>query len=140
MALSVVMILCGGPAGRAGEVTKPLRPNIVFILADDLGFEALGCYGGRAFQRPGPFKTPTLANSGMLFKHCFATPVCSPSRAQLLTGKYPFRNGVIDVVGRNGAVGSLDPKTHTTLAAALKAAGYVTAIVGKWHLGQPQQR
>jgi arylsulfatase A len=126
---------------RAGEAAP--RPNIIFILADDLGAETLNCYGGVKLQRPGAFKTPNidaLAEQGMRFKFCFANPVCSPSRAELLTGKYPFRTGIIDVTGRNGAVGSLDFNAHPTLAARLKGAGYVTAAVGKWHIGQPLQQ
>ena len=118
------------------------RPNIIFILADDLGAEALGCYGGSKFtdgkRELGAVKTPNLdalAKSGILFQHMFATPVCSPSRAQLLTGKYNFRVGFHDIAGRSGATKSLDAKAHPTLAARLKAAGYITAVAGKWHLG-----
>jgi len=127
---------------HAAPAEKP-RPNIVIILADDLGAEALGCYGGREFLGErgavlGPVKTPNLdamAKGGMQFNKAFSTPVCSPSRAQLLTGKYNFRIGFPDILGRNGATRSLDPKAHPTLAALLKSAGYVTAAVGKWHLG-----
>lgn len=119
------------------------RPNIVVILADDLGAEALGCYGGRGFVTQkgaelGPVKTPcldALAEEGMLFRWCFATPVCSPSRAQLLTGQYNHRIGFPDIQGRNGAVSQLDPKAHPTVAMRLKEAGYATAVVGKWHIG-----
>ena len=124
--------------GHAAE-----RPNIVIILADDLGAEALGCYGGRTFvtqrgARLGPVKTPHLdemAKDGMLFRWCFATPVCSPSRAQLLTGKYNHRIGFPDIQGRSGAVTQLDPRAHPTVATRLKEAGYATAVVGKWHIG-----
>ena len=118
------------------------RANIVFILADDLGFESLGSYGGASYQtsrqRLGPVRTPNLdalARDGMRFLHCFATPVCSPARGEFLTGKYNFRIGLCDICGRNGAVESLDSQAHATLAATLKAAGYVTAVTGKWHLG-----
>jgi arylsulfatase A len=119
------------------------RPNIIFILADDLGAEALGCYSGAKFTTQkgellGAVKTPNLdalAKSGILFQHMFATPVCSPSRAQFLTGKYNYRVGFHDIAGRSGATKSLDAKAHPTLAARLKAVGYVTAVVGKWHLG-----
>lgn len=119
------------------------RPNIIFILADDLGAEAVGCYGGRTFVTQqaaelGPVTTPhidALAREGMLFRWCFATPVCSPSRAQLLTGKYNHRIGFPDIQGRSGAVHALDPEAHPTLAMRLSDAGYTTAVVGKWHLG-----
>lgn len=119
------------------------NPNIIFILADDLGAEALGCYGGVKFATQkgtvlGPVKTPNLdalAKNGIQFQHMFATPVCSPSRAQFLTGKYNYRTGFHDIAGRKGATRSLDAQAHPTLATRLKAAGYVTAITGKWHLG-----
>ena len=124
----------------------PERPNIIFILADDLGFETLGADGGVAYynfsgkQPLAPVKTPyldALARNGMLFKYCFCTPVCSPSRVEFLTGKYNYRSGFVDICGRRGAVKDLDPKAHPTIAARLKAAGYVTAVAGKWHVGEP---
>lgn len=116
------------------------RPNIVFILADDLGFEALGCYGAASYKVLGSVRTPNLdamAANGMRFTSCFATPVCSPARAEILTGKYNFRTGFIDIAGRNGATERLDPQAHPTVAAQLKAVGYVTAVAGKWHVGPP---
>ena len=127
-----------GAAVGAGGATP--RPNIVFILADDLGAESVGCYGGAAYKDLGPIKTPhldALARDGMRFTHCFSTPVCSPARAELMTGQYNFRSGFIDIAGRNSATERLDPAAHPTLAAQLKSAGYVTAVAGKWHLGPP---
>jgi arylsulfatase A-like enzyme len=129
------------PAVQPLEKSPSHRPNIIFILADDLGVETLGCYGGETYVGLGPVRTPNLdamAANGMLFKYCFATPVCSPSRAQLLTGKYNFRSGFIDITGRNHAATSLDAQAHPTIAMRLKAAGYVTAVAGKWHLGEPE--
>jgi len=73
---------------------EPSRPNIVFILGDDLGIECLSSYGGN-------HKTPNidrLAAQGMRFTHCFSNPYCSPSRASLLTGRYPFENGLSEVI------------------------------------------
>ena len=128
-------------SGASASSGKPLRPNIVFILADDLGFEALGCYGGARYVGQGTVRTPNLdamAKNGMRFQNCFSTPVCSPARSELLTGKYNFRTGFIDIAGRNGATESLDARAHPTLAARVKSAGYVTAVAGKWHLGEPE--
>lgn len=122
----------------------PPRPNIIFVLADDLGFETVGSYGAVEYENAnhrvfGPAKTPNidaLAAQGLRFTHAFCEPVCSPSRSEFLTGKYNFHTGFVDIQGRNGAPENLDYKANPTLAESLKAAGYVTAITGKWHLGK----
>jgi arylsulfatase len=105
-------------------------PNVALIFCDDLGYGDLGCYGGR-------IRTPhldRLAAEGMRFTHCLsANPVCSPSRAALLTGRYPTRMGVPRVLFPRDASGL--PDSETTLAQALKPRGYKTMCVGKWHLG-----
>jgi len=115
-----------------GAETK--TPNIVFILCDDLGYGDLGCYGSR-------IETPNLdrlAAEGVRFTNfCSADPVCSPSRAALLTGRYPTRVGVPRVLfpqDRDGL--KLD---ETTMANVLKARGYKTMCIGKWHLGRPAE-
>ena len=132
-----------GLGTASAESTNPSRPNIVVILADDLGAEALGCYGGVEFLGEkgkvlGSVKTPNLdamAANGIRLAKAYATPVCSPSRAQLLTGKYNDRVGFHDILGRNGAARELDSKSHPTIANLLQSAGYMTGAVGKWHIG-----
>ncbi len=105
-------------------------PNIVLILADDLGYGDLGCYGSR-------IRTPNLdrmASEGALFRHfSVASPVCSPSRASILTGRYPVRTGVPTVLTPQDTDGLA--ASETTIASALKTAGYKTMCSGKWHLG-----
>lgn len=110
----------------------PKRPNIVFIFCDDLGYGDLGCYGSKI---PTP-NINRMADEGMRFTNwCSADPVCSPSRAALLTGRYPTRVGVPDVFFPRDKGGlNLD---ETTLANVLKPAGYKTMCIGKWHLGRP---
>ena len=114
-----------------GAGTRP--PNIIFVLCDDLGFGDLGVYGSK-------ISTPNfdkLASEGVRFSNfCSADPVCSPSRAALLTGRYPTRVGVPTVFFPTDTGGmNLD---ETTLADTLKARGYKTMCVGKWHLGRPE--
>jgi arylsulfatase A len=109
-------------------------PNIVFILCDDLGYGDLGCYGSK-------IRTPNLdrmAAEGIRFTNfCSADPVCSPSRAALLTGRYPTRVGVPRVFFPQDPDGlSLN---ETTLADLLKARNYRTICIGKWHLGRPAE-
>lgn len=106
------------------------KPNIIFILADDLGWAELGCYGNTFNETPNLNK---LAKQGMRFTQAYAAaPVCSPYRAALLTGQYPARVGITDYLRPN------DPKhlcpDYVTAAEMLKRVGYATGIVGKWHL------
>ncbi len=106
------------------------KPNVIFILADDLGYSELGCYGNTFNETPNIDK---LANDGVRFTQAYAAaPVCSPYRAALLTGLYPARIGITDYL-RPDASTHLDLK-YTTLPEQLKKVGYHTGIIGKWHL------
>ncbi|MBL9179238.1 MAG: sulfatase [Verrucomicrobiaceae bacterium] len=110
-------------------------PNIVIIYADDLGYGDLGCYGHPTIRTP---NLDRMAAEGMRFTQFYsAAEVCTPSRAALLTGRYPVRSGMCHDqirVLRNNSVGGL-PQDEVTLAELLKAQGYRTACIGKWHLG-----
>ena len=120
--LPLVGLLALSALARAADGPKP---NILFILADDVGREVLGCYGGQTYQTPHLDK---LAAGGMRFTHAYSMPVCHPTRVCLLSGKYPARLG-------NPRWGSY-PKSeeNKTFASILKNAGYATAIAGKWQL------
>jgi arylsulfatase A-like enzyme len=110
------------------------RPNILFILADDLGKEWISCYGAEDISTP---NVDALAAGGMKFNNAYSMPQCTPSRVALLTGTYPWRNGWVNHwdVPRWG-VGYFDwkQKRNTTIARLLKNAGYATAAVGKWQI------
>ena len=119
------------------------RPNFVFIVADDLGFADLGCYGGRPAQF-GPVSPvlDSLAANGIKFTQGYAnSPVCSPTRFALMTARYQYRlrgaaEEPISIRTRTSATLGLPPE-HPTLPSLLKSAGYRTALAGKWHLGYP---
>ncbi len=119
------------------------RPNIIFIVADDLGYADLGCYGGReaAFGPVSPV-LDALAANGVLFTQGYAnSPVCSPTRFALATARYQYRlrggaDEPINSKSRGSTVLGLPP-SQPTVASLLKDAGYRTALIGKWHLGYP---
>ena len=100
------------------------RPNIILILADDLGYETLGANGGTSYQTPA---LDQLAASGMRFNQCYAQPLCTPTRVQLMTGRSNARNYI--------SFGRMDPMA-VTFANHFQQAGYATCIAGKWQLGK----
>ncbi len=123
--------------------------NVVFILVDDLGWRDLGCFGSTFYETP---HIDRLAATGMRFTQAYAAcPVCSPTRASIMTGKYPQRFGLTDYISTNGSnqpeqwrrktrllpapYTDRMPLAEVTLAEALKGAGYATFFAGKWHLG-----
>src|SRR3954451_1611056 len=127
-------------------------PNVVLIVADDLGGVDLGCYGSRFHRTP---KLDALASAGRRFTRAYAAcPVCSPTRAAIMTGKYPARLHLTDwLPGRpdrpdqkllRPEFRQQLPLEETTLAEVFKAAGYATGHIGKWHLGggefRPEKR
>lgn len=130
ISLSLVAFVLPGlivaPSALAAE-----RPNVVFLLADDLGRADCGFMGGTQIKTP---RIDKLAAAGTMLDAFYVQPVCSPTRAALMTGRYPMRHGLQVGVVRPWAQYGL-PLEERTLAQALQEAGYTTAIIGKWHLG-----
>jgi arylsulfatase A-like enzyme len=126
----LVTVAALAASSTLARAQTPPKPNVVILLADDLGNSDLGWRGSE-------IKTPNidaLANAGAKLEQLYAMPVCSPTRAALLTGRYPFRYGLQTSVVKPWAAYGL-PLDERTLPQALKEAGYETAIAGKWHLG-----
>jgi arylsulfatase A-like enzyme len=128
--LALFMAFIFGPTPSFAQ-TRPNKPNIVVILADDLGRADVGFNGGTEIKTP---NLDRLSASGARLEQFYVQPVCSPTRAALMTGRYPMRHGLQVGVVRPWAQYGL-PLDERTLPQALREAGYATAIAGKWHLG-----
>ena len=129
------LLLCFNPA-RAADARKP---NVIFILADDLGYGDLGCYGQTKIRTP---NLDRIAAEGLRFtQHYAGSSVCAPSRCTLLTGRHTGHAAVRDNLARGAGVEGQQPMPHgtVTIAQLLKKAGYRTGIIGKWGLGMPDQ-
>jgi arylsulfatase A len=140
--ISFLCLLLSAPFARAAAARPP---NVIVILVDDLGWADLGCYGSTFHQTP---NIDRLAHAGVRFTQAYsACTVCSPTRASLLTGKYPARVHLTDwIAGHSRPDAKLRvpdwtkylPTNEWTLAKSFKSAGYATASIGKWHLGGPE--
>ncbi len=121
--------------GHSTSAEDPGRPNIVFVLADDLGWADVGYHGAEDIKTP---HIDRLATSGVKLESCYAMPMCSPSRAALMTGRFPMRYGMQTFVITPGQRYGV-PTDERMLAQELKEAGYGTYAVGKWHLGHSRK-
>jgi arylsulfatase A-like enzyme len=131
---ATVLIVLLALADHLSSAEAPSRINVVIILADDLGYGDLGCYGHPKF------KTPNLdrmaAEGARLTDFYAACPFCAPTRASLLTGRYPFRSGMTGNPTPDMGINELGiPDSEVLLPEVFKSAGYATACIGKWHLG-----
>src|ERR1044071_8042215 len=135
--------LAGAAASLAAQQRTP--PNFLFVLVDDMGWRDLGCYGSTYYETP---NIDRLAGQSVRFTNAYAAcPVCSPTRASILTGKYPARLNLTDWIPGRAQWPSARlltpefqhelPLSEVTLAQALKPLGYASASIGKWHLGGP---
>ena len=129
-------------SGASAAPAEPMKPNIVHIVADDLGWKDVGFNGCTDIQTP---NIDNLATTGAKFTQYYCQNICTPTRAALMTGRYPFRYGLQTIAIPGPATYGLDT-SERLLPQTLKDAGYTTAIIGKWHLGHadtkywPRQR
>jgi len=128
--LSILLVLALGSSTRGEEIaatktSEASKPNIIFILSDDLGVDILSCFGSDQYKTP---HLDALATRGMKFTHAYAAPLCGPSRALIMTGRYAFRTGAVN----QDRVALITPEKEVMMPKILKGAGYVTASFGKW--------
>jgi len=133
---TLLLVVCLFVGGTVSTVRADQPPNIIIILADDLGYGDLGCYGHPSIRTP---NLDRMAAEGLRFTDFYAgAPLCTPSRTALLTGRLPIRSGMAGGPGRHvlypNNPGGL-PAEEITIASALKTKGYATAAIGKWHQG-----
>ena len=124
LVLPVILVLLS-PSIAEAQKKEQKKPNIIFILADDLGIGDVGCYGADIYKTPNIDK---LASQGIRFTNAFTAPLCGPSRATILTGRHLFRTGATN----QDATGEMKPSVETFMPAYLKQAGYVSTAIGKW--------
>lgn len=131
----LLLVVFGCTSNYAGQSERQPteQPNILFIMADDLGNEWISCYGAEEIETP---NIDQLASGGMRFTHAYSMPKCTPTRVTLLTGQYPWRSGWVNHwdVPRWGSGCHFDWQYYLTFARVLKAAGYTTAAAGKWQI------
>ena len=125
---SVLALLAIFSAGLASLFGASAKPNIVYILADDLGFAELGCNGSDRYKTP---NIDALANSGVRFTRFYTVPLCGPSRAMILTGRYGFRSGAVTQDACKTIIRTGE-KAEVMIPTVLKKAGYASALIGKW--------
>lgn len=152
LASSLLLLLIGVNCSKGETKQNTTQPNVIILLADDLGYNDLSITGSTFYETP---NIDALAKQSVVFTKGYANaPVCSPSRASIMTGQFPSRHGITDWIGAKTAeewreVGRHTPMLpatnketleaqHTTLAEALKAGGYATFIAGKWHIGSEE--
>ncbi len=136
-ALLLALLIHVACAGHAQETPPAARPNIIFILADDLGYGDLGCYGAEDIQTP---HLDQMASDGLRFTDFYANgAVCSPTRIAFLTGRYQQRVGMDNALYYQ-EMGRGLPASGETIADGLRSAGYVTGVSGKWHVGYDRVR
>ena len=134
----IAVVLVSASVAHVQAAAETSKPNVVIVFVDDLGWTDLSCYGSTFHETP---NIDRLAGQGVMFNSAYAScSVCSPTRASLLTGKYPQRIGFTDYLNPGKRTGSNSAETHipvgdTTLGEAFKQEGYRTGYIGKWHVG-----
>jgi arylsulfatase A len=123
--IQLLLLLCLITQASFAQNKVAKKPNIIFVLADDLGIDGVSCYGADVYKTP---NIDQLAKQGLRYNHAYTAPLCGPSRAMILTGRYPFRTGAVS----QDQTGKMLPSVETMLPTIIKSAGYTTSMIGKW--------
>jgi arylsulfatase A-like enzyme len=137
LSISLLALFLAVAVSTPMAAQQPQKPNVVFILADNVGYGDLGSYGGGELRGAPTPRLDQLAREGVRLTQFLVEPACTPSRAALMTGQYSIRNG-LSLVAIEGTPYTL-PARAFTMGELFKGAGYSTAIFGKWHLGSAPQ-
>src|SRR6201988_4872669 len=137
LSVSLLALFLAVTGTAATSAQQPERPNVVFILADNVGYGDLGSYGGGELRGAPTPRLDQLAREGLRLTQFLVEPACTPSRAALMTGQYSIRNG-LSLIAIEGSPYTLSARAFT-MGQFFKDAGYATAIFGKWHLGSAPQ-
>src|ERR1051325_501475 len=133
----VLGVMLNAALAAAATLHQGQKPNVVFILADDLGYADVGCYGAKDIRTP---NIDRIRADGVKFTDFYANaPVCTPTRCGFLTGRYQQRINRMEYAINSGMKGVGLPAKETTIANYLRDGGYATAMSGKWHLGTDEQ-
>lgn len=138
MSVALGAALAGEPGGSSSAAEPPPPPNILFIIMDDVGIDQMASFGFGGLAKPQVPNIDLIANAGVKFSNVWSMPQCSPSRASFFTGRYPLRTGVVSAIVDNHLPQTFVSSYETTTPRVLATAGYTSALVGKYHLGGPE--
>jgi len=137
LSVSLLALFLAVTGAAPTSAQQPQKPNVVFILADNMGYGDLGSYGGGELRGAPTPRLDAMAREGLRLTQFLVEPACTPSRAALMTGQYSIRNG-LSLIAIEGTSYTL-PARAFTMGELFKGVGYATAIFGKWHLGSAPQ-
>ena len=138
LSLTVMGLLsCGGSSGGASSSSSAGTPNILFVIMDDVGIDQMASFGYDADNQPSMPNILTIARSGVRFRNTWSMPECSPGRASMFVGRYPFRTNINGAIGQDDLANSQVSPYDMTTPMLMKQANYDSGLFGKFHLAGP---
>ena len=137
-AMTVMVVACGGNGTNADVAIDSNKPNILFIVMDDVGIDQMEMFGYGGNNPPSMPNMAVVANAGVRFRNAWSMPECSPGRASMFVGRYPFRTNIPGAIGQNDLANSQISPYDMTTPKLLKKADYESGMFGKFHLAGPE--